>query len=131
MSRRVRIALGFAVGILALLAAPVVSAASDLDAATTAFFAGNYPEALELYDQHLRREPDSVEALYRSALILSWNGEYTEAIREAISALGEAAAGPLAVRVTWPDGSVERFEGLAPNAYATLRQGSGPRRTDH
>jgi hypothetical protein len=33
--------------------------------------------------------------------------------------------GPQRVRVHWPDGTVEAFDGLTPGAYATLRQGEG------
>ena len=36
-----------------------------------------------------------------------------------------ADATPADLRVTWPDGSREEFEGVAPNAYTTLKQGTG------
>ncbi len=36
-----------------------------------------------------------------------------------------AAAGELSVRVRWPDGSEERFAGLAPGRYHGLKQGEG------
>ena len=39
--------------------------------------------------------------------------------------LGPRAAGKRSVRVLWPDGLEERFEGLEINRYHTLRQGEG------
>ena len=38
--------------------------------------------------------------------------------------LGEAT-GSAKVRVTWPDGTVETWDGLPTGAYTTLRQGEG------
>ena len=57
------------------LPAPIV-----LDAADTTFDEGNYPVALILYDEYLEYEPESIHALVRDGLLLSWEGRHDEAL---------------------------------------------------
>jgi hypothetical protein len=41
-----------------------------------------------------------------------------------VAGLGDSAEAPV-VRVTWPDGAAETWNGLPIDRYSTLRQGSG------
>jgi tetratricopeptide (TPR) repeat protein len=66
--------------LLALLAASGARAAVDIDAADTAFAAGEHEAALARYDEVLAAEPDHVHALVRSGMLLSWSRRFDEAV---------------------------------------------------
>jgi tetratricopeptide (TPR) repeat protein len=68
--------------VAALLAAalPGLRAAPDPEAAKAAFDAGEYANALALYDEILVANPKDVDALLHSGKLLSWDRKYDEAI---------------------------------------------------
>ncbi len=68
---------------LVILTTVLVSAqtAAPTAAADAAFDAGRMDVALKLYDEVLARDPMNVQALTRSAMMLSWQKQWDEAIR--------------------------------------------------
>jgi tetratricopeptide (TPR) repeat protein len=75
---------------------PAASAGSQLEAADRAFDAGRHDEALALYDDVLRVDPDNVEALVRSGMLLSWARRYDDAVHRYDRALEVAPRNPRA-----------------------------------
>jgi tetratricopeptide (TPR) repeat protein len=65
--------------IAAAIATPVLAA--DTAEADAAFDAGDHARALELYERVLSVDPDNAHALLRSAMLLSWDRKFTEAVR--------------------------------------------------
>jgi tetratricopeptide (TPR) repeat protein len=56
------------------------TAGETRDRADTAFRDGDYPRALQLYQQSLAIWPDDLHSMYRSALLLSWENRLDEAL---------------------------------------------------
>jgi Tfp pilus assembly protein PilF len=68
------------VTVFVLLTSSAILAQPRPSAADEAFSAGDHARALRLYDEVLAGEPANVHALIRSALILSWDKKYDEAV---------------------------------------------------
>ena len=88
-----------------------LGAVSAADPADVAYSAGDYDQALELYEARLARNPDDVPALVRSAKLLSWQSRYVEAIARYDRALAldprNATAGLERAKVLSWDGQLE------------------------
>jgi tetratricopeptide (TPR) repeat protein len=67
-------------GILVLVGTGPAPASANLDDAELVFNSGDYDRALGMYDEVLNDDPDSIRALVRSGMLLSWQSKYEEAI---------------------------------------------------
>jgi tetratricopeptide (TPR) repeat protein len=81
---------------VALCLGLTLAAAQASDPADEAFAAGDYDRALALYDERLTRNPDDVDALVRSAQLLSWQSRFDEALARYDRALVLDPASPQA-----------------------------------